>query len=79
VSRPTPITLGAIVQISLNAVLTVLLAFGVVSLTADQTGALYGAANAIVAVIIAVRTRSIVLAPTEIVPPAPGSAQDISA
>lgn len=78
-TRPEPVALGAIVQIALNAVLSILVAFAVVSLTADQTAALYGAANAVVAVIIAVRTRAIVLAPSAIAPPVPGSAEDQSA
>lgn len=81
-TKPEPVALGAIVQIALNAVLSVLVAFGIVSLTADQTAALYGAANAVVAVVIAVRTRAIVLAPTVIVEPkpvVPGSAEDTDA
>lgn len=58
-----PVALGALVQIGLNAVLTLLVAFNIVSLNGEQTAALYGIANVIVIVAVAIKTRSVVFAP----------------
>lgn len=59
-TRTEPVALGALVQLVLNAVLVILTAFNVTDLNAEQTAALFGGANALVAVIVALKTRSVV-------------------
>lgn len=58
-----PVALGAIVGVVLNAILVVLSTFNVVDLNAEQTGAIFGLANAVTFVVVAVKTRSVVYAP----------------
>jgi len=58
-----PVALGALVQIGMNTILTLLVVFGVVNLTGDQTAALYGVANFVVIVVVAWKARSVVFSP----------------
>lgn len=58
-----PVALGALVQMALNAVLTLLVAFEIVSLTDLQTAALYGVANVGCVIVVAIKTRSVVYSP----------------
>lgn len=62
-TKTEPVALGALVQIALNAVLTLLVAFNVVTLTGEQTAALYGVANVVVTIVVAVKARSVVYSP----------------
>lgn len=57
-----PVALGALVQVALNAVLALVVAFGV-DFTTEQTAALFGVANALVAVVVAWKARSVVYSP----------------
>lgn len=61
-----PIALGALVQIGVNAVLSALVAFHVVTLDGDQTAAVYGIVNAVVAIVIAVKTRAVTFSPADV-------------
>ena len=73
-NQKEPVALGALVQLGLNAVLTILVAFSVVSLSGDQTAALYGAANALCAIVVAWKSRSVVYSPytvTQAMKPSP--------
>ena len=58
-----PVALGALVQVALNAVLAIVTAFNVADLSADQTAALFGGANALVAIVVAWKARSVVYSP----------------
>lgn len=62
-NQKEPVALGALVQIGLNAVLSLLVAFNIVTLTTEQTAALYGIANALVAIAVALKARSVVFSP----------------
>lgn len=86
VSQKEPVALGALVGVILNAVLLALSAFSVVSLTDMQTAAVYGLANAICFVAVALKTRQVVFSPYTIAnnsvtpvsqpkPPAPQDSQ----
>lgn len=63
VSQKEPVALGALVGVILNAVLLALSAFGILSLSDMQTAAVYGLANAICFVVVAVKTRQVVFSP----------------
>lgn len=58
-----PVALGAVVGVVLNAILVVLAAFDVADLSADQTAAIFGLANALTFVVVAFKTRSVVYSP----------------
>lgn len=76
-TQKEPVALGALVQVALNAVLSILVAFGIVTLDGDQTAALYGAANAAVAVVVAVKTRAVVYAPSTVAEAGRPSPEDL--
>lgn len=66
ITQREPVALGALVQIGVNAVLSALVAFHVVTLDGDQTAAVYGIANAVVAILIAVKTRAVTFSPADV-------------
>lgn len=61
-----PVAIGALVQVGMNAILSALVAFHVVALDGNQTAALYGIANAVVAIAVAVKTRAVVFSPADV-------------
>ena len=66
VTKTEPVALGALVTSAVNAVLLVLSAFNVASLSGDQTAAVFGIVNIVIAVVIAIKTRSVVYAPATV-------------
>lgn len=65
-SQREPIALGALVQIGVNAILSALVAFHVVTLDGDQTAAVYGVVNAVCAIVVAVKTRQVTFSPADV-------------
>lgn len=65
-SQREPVALGALVQIGVNAILSALVAFHVVTLDGEQTAAVYGVVNAIVAIVVAIKTRSVTFSPADV-------------
>lgn len=65
-TKSEPIALGALVTIILNAALLVLSAFGVASLDGEETAAVYTGANALVVLVVALKTRSVVYSPATV-------------
>lgn len=61
-----PVYVGALVTLGANAVLTILTVFEVLNLTAEQTSAVYMALNFLVALAVAIKTRSVVWSPDTI-------------
>lgn len=66
IAQREPIAIGALVQIGMNAILSALVAFHIVTLDGEQTAALYGIANAAVAVAVALKTRSVTFSPADV-------------
>lgn len=65
-TKTEPIALGALVTLVLNAVLGLLAAFSIADLTADQTAAVFGIANVLVVLVVAIKTRSVVYSPATV-------------
>ena len=62
-TQKEPVALGALVQMGMNAILTLLVVFSIISLTGEQTAALYATANFLVILVVSWKTRSIVYSP----------------
>lgn len=82
-TQKEPIAVGAAVTMLVNAVLLVLASFHVVTLDAEQTAAIFAAANAVTTIVVAIATRRIVVSPAGLAagytPVLPGSAEDTRA